>query len=190
MQGLALPSKVFDDPRMQKLLLLPVLMGAACLLAGIYGAVHNQISYSVAPGYFHEFKFVQFRIPLEAQNRLGAGAVGIAASWWMGLVIGVPIYLVAIFAKYPRQTAQIFLKAALLVVAVTLAAGLAALIYGFATITLESLPTWMTGRRVSDPVAFARAGMMHNNSYLGGVIGLVAASVFAVRAVRRTRAGP
>ena len=106
----------------------------------------------------------------------------------MGLVIGIPVYLAAIFARTARQTGWIFLKAAMLVVLITLAIGLGALAFAYAQISLETLPSWMSGRRVSDPVAFARAGTMHNNSYLGGLIGLVVGTVYAFVQARRTRA--
>ena len=38
----------------------------------------------------------------------------------------------------------------------------------------------MEGRGVSDPLSFARAGMMHNFSYLGGMIGLAVGLIYAV----------
>jgi hypothetical protein len=43
----------------------------------------------------------------------------------------------------------------------------------------------MAGRAVNDPVAFARAGMMHNFSYIGGFVGLVVALTAMIRAARR-----
>lgn len=52
-----------------------LLVGVACVLSGLYGAVHNQISYSVSPEYFTKFKFVQFRIN-GLPHRLGAAVVG------------------------------------------------------------------------------------------------------------------
>ena len=42
---------------MSKLAWIPVLFLVACLFAGIYGALHNQISYTVSPEYFTQFKF-------------------------------------------------------------------------------------------------------------------------------------
>jgi hypothetical protein len=58
-----------------KVLLLPVLYALALVVAGCYGALHNQISYTVAPTYFHGHKFVQFGIPPEYHNRIGAALV-------------------------------------------------------------------------------------------------------------------
>ncbi len=81
---------------MLKLLLLPVLLAAGCLISGFYGAAHNQISYTVSPDYFHAFKFIQFEMPANLHNRLGAAIVGWEASWWMGVLIGIPILSVAL----------------------------------------------------------------------------------------------
>jgi len=163
------------------LYLLPLLL-FSCLLAAVYGAVHNQISYTVAPGYFHEFKFQQFWIDPSLQNRWGASLVGALASWWMGLVLGIPIYLTALFVKGDGAFWRCYMKAATLVVVATLAMGIGALGMAWLTIDAENLPWWMAGRKVSDPVAFARAGMMHNFSYLGGLVGAgigLAYTVFA-----------
>lgn len=77
--------------RVEKAVLLPALLGAACLIAGTYGALHNQVSYTVSPDYFHAFKFRQFAVPAAHRDRWGAALAGWAASWWMGVLIGVPI---------------------------------------------------------------------------------------------------
>src|SRR5262245_14144721 len=88
---------------MSKLALIPPLLVAACLIAGLYGAIHNQISYTVSLDYFHAFKFVQFRVPGELQGRAGAALVGWGASWWMGLVIGLPVVLVGLIMPGWKQ---------------------------------------------------------------------------------------
>lgn len=172
---------------MMKLLLAPVLILAAILLAGFYGACHNQISYTVSPGYFHEFKFIQFGIQPELQNRLGAAIVGWQASWWMGLLIGLPIYLLSLPVRGTKAFVRLFLFAALVVVAITLLTGLGAVSVGYLAIHDGYLPRWMAGRDVTDPVAFARAGLMHDFSYLGGLIGLAAGAFMAIRKALRSR---
>ena len=49
-------------PKLRPSLLLPMLgyavMGA--LIAGLYGVVHDQITYSMSPEYFTRLKFFQF----------------------------------------------------------------------------------------------------------------------------------
>lgn len=169
-----------------KLAMVPVLLVAASALAACYGALHNQISYSVAPVYFHEFKFIQFGIPADLHGRWGAAVVGALASWWMGILIGVPIALVTIWTKKLGSFVRIFSKAALIVVLVTLLVGLGVL--GMALINLDAatLPDAMRREGISDPVGFARAGAMHDASYLGGFVGLVCGVIYAVLAVRKT----
>ena len=74
-----------------------------------------------------------------------------------------------------------------MVVLVALSIGLTALAFSFVLVDAQHMPTRMAGRVVEDPVAFARAGMMHNYSYLGGFIGLIAGIVFMGSTAGRTR---
>jgi hypothetical protein len=160
---------------------LPVFLVACCALASIYGAVHNQISYTVASVYFHEFKFTQFAISPEFHSRVGASIVGVQASWWMGLLIGVPVYLISLGIKGP--IARVLCNAALIVVSVALVVGLSVLGVALVTLNVDTIPPEMIRPGISEPVAFAKAGAIHYASYLGGAIGLVAAMVYLVRAV-------
>jgi hypothetical protein len=170
---------------MIRLALLPLALLFACMIAGAYGALHDQISYTVAPSYYHDFKFIQFAIEPALHNRLGASIVGWNASWWMGFLIGLPLYLVGLFVRNDGEFCRQYLRAAALVVATALLIGLAALAISFVLITEQSMPSWMAGRDVNDPVAFARAGMMHNYSYLGAVAGLAAAIILMIVSARK-----
>ena len=60
---------------MRKRALMPVLFVIACLFAGLYGVLHNQISFTVSPEYFTAFKFHRFQIQ-DISPRLGAAIVG------------------------------------------------------------------------------------------------------------------
>jgi hypothetical protein len=156
---------------MAKLALFPMLLIASCLTAGLYGALHNQISYSVSPDYFHAFKFHQFDIPPALRNRLGAAIVGWHASWWMGILIGIPVLLVGLILPDWKSYLRHCLIAIAVVAGTTLAVGLAALVYASFTITAAT-PDGVAG------AAFERAGTMHNFSYLGGFLGIVTGSVY------------
>jgi hypothetical protein len=171
-----------------RLALAPISLVFACVVAGLYGAVHDQISYTVAPSYYHDFKFIQFAIAPELHNRLGASIVGWSATWWMGLVIGLPLYLAGLFIRDDRAFARQYARAAFVVVLTALLIGLGALAFAFATISDDHLPTWMIDRPVTDPAAFARAGTMHNYSYIGGFVGLIIALVSMITAARQQAA--
>lgn len=172
-----------------RLLLLPLAVGFACLLAGLYGVLHNQISYSVAPTYFSEFKFIQFRMPPEMQNRLGASLIGWRASWWMGVVIGLPLWILCLLVRGTGAAIRAYLAAAIAVMAVTLTVGIVALILGVLTFSPDNLPAWAANRGLSDPVSFAIGGNMHNFTYLGGLIGLIAGAGVVIRHAIRARRG-
>lgn len=172
---------------MEKLVLFPLLLAAGCVLAGVYGMLHNQISYTVAPDYFFAYKFDQFHIPDELRNRLGTSLVGWHASWWMGIIIGIPILIVGLILPSWKQYLRCCLIAFAIVAATALVVGLGALMFAYCTITEATLPDYWYSANVTDRVAFARAGMMHNFSYLGGGIGILTGSVYLI--VERVRQG-
>jgi hypothetical protein len=172
---------------MAKVALFPVLLVVACLIAGLYGAVHDQVSYCVAPDYYHAFKFNQFNISGSLHNRLGVAVVGWLASWWMGLLIGLPVLLIGLILPDARAYLVHALVAFAVVAVTALAVGLGALLWAACTLHESNLPAYDFPPGVADKVAFARAGAMHNFSYLGGFLGIVTASAYLV--LMRVRLG-
>src|SRR5437870_2054262 len=163
---------------MGKIALAPLLLAAACLFAGLYGALHDQASYTVAPDYYHAKKFRQFGIPPELHGRLGASVVGWCASWWMGLLIGLPLVIVGSLltdrkAYFTRTLASFGVAAGTALVVGLLAQAWAAL-----TIADANLPDFPIPAGVVDKVAFARAGTMHDFSYLGGFLGILTGTAY------------
>jgi len=170
---------------MAKFALFPVLLAAACVVAGLYGALHNQISYTVSSDYFHALKFHQFGITENLRNRIGASIVGWHASWWMGLFIGVPVLIVGLILPGSKMYASRCLMAFAVVAATALIVGLGALVYASYTLSEAPLPPYWYPAGVVDKVAFARAGTMHNFSYLGGFLGILSGSLYLI--VERVR---
>lgn len=166
---------------MEKLALFPILLAAASLIAGSYGALHNQISYTVSPDYFFAFKFQAFGIPYDLRGRIGASIVGWDASWWMGLIIGVPILATGLILPDLKSYLKHTLTAFVVIALTALIVGLSALVYGNSTISQEALPHYFRyPNGVEDKVAFARAGYMHNFSYLGGALGIITGCVYLI----------
>ena len=63
------------------------LMGA--LIAGLYGVVHDQITYSMSPEYFTRVKFFQFHYAdFGLPPRSFVAEIGFLATWWVGLIAG------------------------------------------------------------------------------------------------------
>lgn len=168
----------------------PLLVVYACLVAGLYGALHDQISYAAAPEYFTHFKFNQFNIPDAWPDRLGAAWVGVQATWWMGFFIGAALLITRPAFQTTASFTRAYLRSAAVVAGVALAIGLGALAYAFAVFDAGELPQLVRNWRpaLSDPFAFWRVGHMHNYSYIGGGAGaLVGVSYMIWRGGREAR---
>jgi hypothetical protein len=164
---------------MKRLMLLPLFLILGCLVAGLYGSLHNQISYSISSDYFHQFKFIQFHIPLTLQNRLGASIVGWHASWWMGIVIGFVILPISLTVPGLANYCKAVLRTFVVVAVTALVFGLCALLYACFSIDESNVARIVLyGNEINNPVAFMRAGTMHNFSYLGGLIGIVTGMIW------------
>ena len=157
----------------RKTLVLVLLFIPACLVAGIYGFLHDQVSYTVSQEYFTHLKFDQFGISSAWRNRLGAGVVGILATWWMGLLGGAVLMPVGLvipgWRNYLRIVAFSFPHVAL----TALATGVGALVFGLLFFDASNLPFMRIPRGVEDVVNFCVVGNMHNFSYIGGGLGIL-----------------
>jgi hypothetical protein len=173
----------------KNILATPMLLVFACLLCGLYGALHDQISYTVSPEYFTAFKFYQFRIDAAYPERLGAAIVGWRGSWWMGPLIAPPLLLVAAFVAskdYIRASLQAFA----IVAGTTFLVGCGALLYACLFMTAADVPFISLPPEVRDRDAFIRVGVMHTFSYLGGFAGILTGIGFLIRRRLRSEKSP
>lgn len=157
----------------------------ACLIAGVYGALHNQVSYTVSPEYFHRFKFIQFRVHDAWQNRWGASVVGWKAAWWTGILFGPPMVIVALRRCAPPSFVRTMAAAFMIAVAVDAVCGLGALAVATALVNEQTeRDVWMP-HGVTDREAFLRAGLMHDASYAGGLLATIVGCSFITVMTRR-----
>ena len=179
--------------RLTKPIIFLFLVGLAALTAAIFGALHNQLSYTVGPSYFTDFKFRQFDISSDLPDRIGAAWVGVQASWWMGILVGLPAFLIGLFIVPQRQT---YLAAGIgaigLVLTFTLFAALAGLIGGLVADRTGLLDPYLQLPEHLDRSEFLRAGFMHNASYLGAALGGLIAiwPMFRARRIDTVRTTP
>lgn len=170
---------------MAKLGVFLALLLTSMLAAGAFGALHNQVSYSVGPDYYHQLKFLQFGIPADVQPRIGAALVGWQASWWMGLIVGLPPFLLGLLLLSPAGTIWAAgLRAIAAVLMVTTTASVLGLVFGLMAVDQQVVQQVALPDRIHDPVGFLRAGAMHDASYIGGFLGIFAAVWVIFRASR------
>lgn len=166
---------------MKKFGLMIVLFCIACVFAGLYGVLHNQISYTVSEEYFTKYKFYQFQI-YAVPPRIGAAIVGWKAAWWMGIVIGIVLIPVGLFIQGNQNYFWSMIRVFAIVTVTTFTFGLVALALAYLSIDPDSVKQFTRyNTEIVNDVAFARAGTMHNFSYLGGLVGIIVGSVYINR---------
>jgi hypothetical protein len=175
---------------MKKLCVFVLFVPLAIAMAGAYGAVHNQISYTVSPEYFTKFKFHRFGLADDPRpERIRASIVGYHASKGMGLPIGLLGGAAGFIHRGYRRRAKVTLLSLVVVVAFTMLFGLGGLLYGFwqtRSIDLAGYANWFIPPDVTDLRRYLCAGYMHNAAYLGGGLSILVAWTFHMVVKART----
>jgi len=165
-----------NSVRAMRFVIFVVLIFVAILVSGVYGALHDQISFTVSAEYFTKFKFQQFGFTGVAfSNRMSAACIGFLATWWMGLPIGLFVGAFSFLHRTPREMFIRTLKSYAVVAFVALLVGILGLSYGwfFASHEVSDYIGWYIPKGLEFQRNFFAVGYMHNFSYLGGLIGLV-----------------
>ncbi len=171
---------------MNKFLTLILIVLATPLIAGLYGIVHDQLTYSISPEYYTEFKFYQFGVKHYGDDsavafpRMAVAQVGFMATWWVGLFGGIVPGLVGLRHRDSEQMLRATVKATALMLAIAFVPGLVGLALGY-LFNVDSGRSWGIPDNLVDRTGFIAVGSMHNFSYLGGLIGLFCAVVYSIR---------
>lgn len=176
---------------MRRFAVFIVFVLAAVLAAGAFGALHDQISYTVSPEYFTKFKFVQFDLLNDAvPERVRAAQVGFLAAWWMGVPLGVLIGAAGFIHPDVAQMRRALFWSLVVAVAFTLLVALGGLAYGLiqtGTLELAHREGWYIPQGLVQPHRFISVGYMHNAAYIGGEIAVPVAWAFHLVALRKQR---
>jgi len=157
------------------------------LFAGAYGALHDQVSYSISPEYFTKMKFYQFAYAdFGWPPRVLAAEVGFLATWWVGLIGGWILGRMGLAELNQRATRYYTARAFALAAGVTVIIGaLGALLGAFqAQGDLSAWQAWQENLGLDDLRGFVVVAYLHWASYLGGILGVIAAVVYVKRADR------
>ena len=162
----------------------------APVIGGLYGILHDQLTYTISPEYYTKFKFFQFGLADMGDEahfpnpRVQVSAVGFLATWWVGLIIGLILGLVGLIHKNAKQMFRVSLKAILITLIVAFLSGLAGLALGELYLA-DAGVNWWIPENVIDTKNYISVGSMHNFSYLGGLLGLIAGIIYSVSQKRK-----
>ena len=76
---------------MRKVATLLLTMMLLPFIAGLYGALHDQLSFSISSEYFTRYEYLQFDIEPASfdGDRFTVAVIGFLATWWVGAFIGL-----------------------------------------------------------------------------------------------------
>jgi hypothetical protein len=171
---------------MKRLLVFLFIIFLAPFISGLYGIIHDQVTYTICPEYYTKFKFYQFGLidlgdeALFPNPRIRVSQVGFLATWWMGLPIGIILGLVGLTIKDNKEMFKTTLKAFLITIIIAFFTGLIGLIIGKLYLADVGV-SWRLPNNLVDKAGFIAVGSMHNFSYLGGLTGLIAGIIYILR---------
>lgn len=175
---------------MKKIFVYILFFFVIVVVCGVFGIVHDQISYTVSPEYFTKFKFNQFNTPIALPDRINVSIVGWGASWWMGIPLGIFLLTPSLFYQNVGNQVRSSAKAIMLTFSIVSLSSLIGLTIGYLAtrnFDLNGYSNWYIPDELHDPRQFIRAGWMHNASYLGAILAMIVVFVWQIVKVKASR---
>jgi hypothetical protein len=163
---------------------LPAILGHAAVgavIAAMFGVVHDQITFSLSPEYFTRLKFLQFHYAnFGLPQRIFVAEIGVLATWWVGLIAGWFIARKTVPNFPPKVALLKSLKGFAVMFLIAVFGSIMGYTFGLIRGPNADYSNWMhfaSRYGVENLPDFVRVAYIHNASYLGGLVGLVAALV-------------
>jgi hypothetical protein len=145
------------------------------ILAAIYGALNNQISYSISPEFFTKSMFPIFGFVEYGQEtpRLTAAIIGAWSTWWLGLIIGVVYGIVGLFKSNPERMLAYVKNAIFITFIIIIASGILGYVFGkiYSMNTLNIFGFSGTQEQFKN---FKVAEYIHTFEYFGSIVAVIA----------------
>ena len=179
--------KKFD---VRKILTIFLVAAMASVIAGLYGVINDQITFSISSEYYTKFKFIQFNLANENNidkikfSRIFVSIVGFLATWWFGLVLGFILGFFNLIQTSWQKLFKVSFNALLIAILVTFITGILGLFYGFFFLSHQprsNFEGWFIPYNLENFRNFIAVGSMHNFSYIGGILGLIVAIFYSYK---------
>lgn len=159
---------------------------AGAVVAGSYGILHDQLTYTLSPEYFTRLKFSQFAwAEFGLSPRLWVAEIGFLATWWVGFA-GTWFFARVAASRHPAAALPGSVRRMWLVLLISAAAaGAIGFLAGPAYYLSDS--AWndaISALQLDHPRAFAQVAGIHLGGYLGALIGWLAAMLHTASSSR------
>lgn len=145
------------------------------IIAGTYGIIHDQVTYSISQEYFTKFKYVQFGFEPQwfGGHRQTVGVIGFLASWWVGFILGFFLSIICmILIKDSQKRSRTFYKSVFTIYLITIFSGILGFIVGKYYLIKTSVDWWLP-ENLQDVHTFIIVGSIHNFGYSGATLGFL-----------------
>jgi hypothetical protein len=160
------------------------------LVAGTYGALHDQVSYSISPEYFTKMKFQQFAYAdFGWPPRTFASEIGFLATWWVGLFGGWFVARAGLAEIPPPARRKCIVRTFAIVLTTAALIGAVGALIGV-VVARGDLSAWSEMQQVldiHDLRGFVIVAYLHAAGYLGALAGLILAIVYVRRCLTHSR---
>ena len=109
-------------------------------------------------------------------HRQTVAIIGFLATWWTGLIIGVTLGLTALIFNDHKKMSIAIRKSIKLLFVIAISFGVIGFLLGKFYFIKTGVDWWLPNDLV-DKNSFITVGSIHNFSYLGGIIGLLAGTL-------------
>jgi hypothetical protein len=148
------------------------------LIAGAFGAVHDQVTYTISPEYFSRMKFSQFAYAnFGWPTRVFVAEIGFLASWWVGFFVGWFLSRTAVPRFTPEEAKRRVTRGFVVTFGSASAGALIGWLTGnaFAAEPPAAIAEVAANLGVQDLAAFTKVACIHYGSYGGATLGLLVA---------------
>ncbi|MFT3920678.1 hypothetical protein [Cloacibacterium sp.] len=163
----------------------------SALIAGIYGIIHDQITFTISSEYYTKYIFLQYNlVQVEGDSRIIHPRILVVlvtflSTWWFPLISG----LIIVIFNLIQNTWKMFLKTSVLAMLISSLITVFSAIIGFilGSLIISKLPKYYFADwcfipdKLNDYENYITAGTMDAFNFFGGILGLIVAIFYSYK---------
>lgn len=153
-----------------RIVVLVSLILLAALTGGVYGALYDQLTYSISPEFFTKFRFGLFNLDPDMDERMAVAKIGFINTWKTGAVLGGILAFAGLINANYKHMFKYTVQAFLITLLIAFATGMIG--WGVGPMGDELDPDF-AAMNIVDVKSFKTVLNMNNFSNAGGVIGML-----------------
>ena len=148
-----------------RIVFIILLLILAAFIGGIYGALYDQITYTVSNEFFTK-RFAQAGLVDIGSIRWEVAKIGFMKTWSVGFWLGLFLSLAGLLHEDNRKMFVVTLQAFLIALCTAFVFGMIAFFFAETSVDV------VVETSIVDKASFSKVLGMNNYSYVGGIIGM------------------